>query len=140
YEDPVPSLSVAAFAAYRHFDRFPIVEIDPQRLELRLRYRLPKKAGLGEVQTAREIDRIPLFAVHKAPGDVKGRGAPRAGFTRSPVPFQTGDIVAHQRIFAESPQTWRERTIPYEDVLTADERQIQRWFDRKAVLIGQMRP
>lgn len=134
FEDPVPGLAVAAFAAYRHFDRLPSLEIDGERFELRLRYRLRTSPRSGEKRTATEIDRIPLYAVHEV-------AAPPASLPPGkPRPFAVKDIVAHQRIFAEPPEAWHTRTISYDAVMAADEKQIQRWFDRKAVLIGQMRP
>lgn len=139
YEDPVPGLALAAFAAYRHFDRMASIEIDRERLELRLRYRLRGALGAGQAKTAREIDRIPLYAVHDGPGRTGGHGGPEV--KPAAQLFRPGDIVAHQRTLAPGgAEAWEPRTIPYEDVLSADEKQIQRWFDRKAVLVGEMRP
>lgn len=127
---PIPGLALAGFAAARQPDCVPVLHVDPAAKQLAIRYRTrhPKQ---GEPLFLSEADKLPLSdIVDVSPGllELAARGA-----------LGTGDKLLMAHVPQHDEAYWLARTINYEDVLRCNEvEQLRRWFDGKAVIIGQM--
>lgn len=122
FEEPIPSLPLAAFAAWRFPDADAELEIDAERAQIELRYQRRTHAA-HERRFLTITDRVALREV------VPVRTLPV---------LSSGDRVAHGAIVPAPDDLTAQRTIPYEDVLTADPAQMHDWFAGKVVLVGQM--
>ena len=120
---PIPSLSLAGFAAARFPDSDVDIRVRPNRLSLCYRKR---QVGADERRWHEEIDDIPVF-------DVEPAGPNRP-------PFEPEDRIIRGRFRLEPVLNRTGRVIAFEDVLTADAAQRRRWFSGRAVVIGQMIP
>ncbi|RMF72754.1 MAG: CHASE2 domain-containing protein [Planctomycetota bacterium] len=125
---PIPSLAIQAFAATRLPDADLILHLDRDERELQLRYKRRNPAPGESIWHAR-VDAVPVYRVV----DVKDNAT---RFRR----VRVGDRIAHGRAPVHDNAFWDARTIAYEDVLLADERQLHQWLDGKAVIVGQMFP
>jgi CHASE2 domain-containing sensor protein len=126
---PVPALALAAAAAARYPQHAPDLAIDHDRLELRYRKR---RISAGERRWHEDTHTLRIFKTEEA-------GLQTLPFTLSGQ-IEPGDRCHFGAFpFAQVPD-WAARPIPLEEVLTADPQQCQRWFDGRAVLIGQMIP
>lgn len=119
---PVPSLALATMAAFQFPDAKPQLVIGEQSMEVRYEKR---SAAAGEARWHAETDELPIFD-HAQPGPVEG--------------YSASDRIVNASVPARDPQHWRERMIPYEAVLQADDDQLRRWFAGRAVLVGQLLP
>ncbi|MGE0481413.1 MAG: protein kinase [Phycisphaerae bacterium] len=119
---PVPSLALATLAAFQFPHADPQLVIGEQHIELRYQKR---SAAPGEARWHTETDELPIFD--------RAQPAPIEGYSAS-------DRLVNASVPARDPQRWRERMIPYEAVLQADDEQLRRWFAGRAVLVGQLLP
>ncbi len=130
YSTPIPSLSLAAYAASRFPAAVPDLRLEPERNQVQVRYRL-RQATPGQSNYMTESDPLPLYEIKKAEGGYLLQFA-IAGL------IERGDLLAHARVPARPAEKWKSRTIPAEQVLTADDELLRRWFDSHAVVIGHM--
>jgi len=131
FEPPIPSLAVAAYAASVFPNCDPVLQLDPERLVLHVRYRNRTPTDDGSRWQTIEHE-LPILKVVTIPPET-----PR--LTRY---LRVGDNVAHARVNARPSTYWStpQRRVAYEDVLTADVEQLRRWFDGKAVIVGSYLP
>jgi len=123
FDDPVPSLPLAAFTAARHPDCTAHLRFDRNALEVRYRRR---NFTPDEPSWLRQRDRIPVQHVRE--------------IQQAQATLKAGDRVAHGRVLKEGLQNWGNEFVPYEDVLRADPPALRRWFENRALVIGQMLP
>lgn len=122
--DPVPGLGVAGMAAALHPDCVPELRVTEQHCEVRFKRRDP---GPGEAWRLSEVRDLNVPWVRQAAAtDHTG--------------LSDNDEVAIMQIPAMKGIWSGSNYVPYEDVLTASNQQLVRWFSGKAVLIGQMIP
>jgi len=126
FEEPLPSLSVAAYAAARFPDSFPKLRLEGDQ-ELALRY-LKRKPDPGRSRFHSEEDRIPLQAHYRMTGQDRV-------FQLNPPHILKDDVNYAFRIGIDVRS--RIPSVRYEDVFTASEDQLQTWFKGKGVVIGQ---
>lgn len=131
FETPIPGLAVAAFAAARFPDCTVDLKVEFPKLQLRYKQRSFES---GTRRFRAQIDEIPLHERRRTDSMLVSADAEEAPeLTRDDVPYMI-------RVVAEPIDEWRDRIIPYHDVLTADEMQLRRWFSGKAIVVGQMIP
>lgn len=131
FEPPIPSLAVAAYAASVFPNCNPVLQLDPERLLLHVRYKNRNPTEDGSWWQTIE-HQLPILRVVTVPAD-------KPSLTRY---LRVGDMVANARVNARPTSYWENpaRKIMYEDVMTADAEQLRRWFDGKAVIVGSYRP
>lgn len=130
FEDPVPSISVAAFAATRYPEAEPRLVLNRGRKQIEIQYRRRKQDNANEPRWEQDSHILNLQQVVAVNAE-----------SAAQIPgVLEGDIVANARVRPNPEGYWGERAIPYEEVLLASTTQLQRWFDGKAVLVGQMIP
>ncbi len=119
---PTPSLALAAAGAARHPDCG--IEIRVVRDRLNLHYR--KRQVAGEYRWPYTPDRVPFVQSEVA--------------AAQPAELDAQDecFFGHFRI--EPLPAWVKSPIPFERVLSASPAELRRWFDGRAVLVGQMVP
>lgn len=132
-ERPIPGLALAAYAATRFGDCDLRLRLhaDTQQLELQYRKRNPKPGESHYEQKTNEISLHRVYAGAQSQDaflPLKQQGA-----------LREDDKIATALVRARPNAYWRARTIPVEDVLTADTQQLKQWFDHQAIVIGQMR-
>lgn len=120
-EAPIPTLAVAAYAAARRPDCDPQLRLNTAERELVIRYRL--RNPQPEQNRWLTSDKLSFLDLNAETG---ARQLARSG-----------DRVAVGRVPAGTAAEWASRTVKYEDVLTAGDAQLKRWFDQRAVLIGE---
>ena len=125
---PVSSLALRAFAVTRLPDADLVVHLNRSERSLQLRYKRRIREGNDSIWHKR-VDEVPLHRVQTVDENTR-----RFAF------MKIGDRVAHGRVPAHTNEYWAARTIPYEDILTADHDQLHGWIDGRAVVIGQMFP
>ena len=131
FEDPIPSLAVAAFAAAQAPDSDLDLRLDTSARQLQLRY-LKREPQAGEARYRTESVVIPLNKV-----------APwrrQRSDELKPDDLMDRDLIGRARIGIRGSEYWDERTLAFEDVLAAEPSTIRRWFDGKAVVLGKMIP
>ncbi len=127
---PIPSLALAAYAATRYPDCVPDLRLELESNQVQVRYRR-KHPAAGEANYAPESDPLPLYTIKEV------EGTHLLQFVIAGI-VSNGDLIAHARVPARSPAEWLPRTIALEDVLTADDEQLRKWFDSKAIVVGHM--
>ncbi|MFH1748394.1 MAG: protein kinase [Planctomycetota bacterium] len=125
FAKPVPGLAVAGFAAARHPRADVDLEVHEHQVVLRYR-RHQFQAGEPEWHT--QTTRIPIMHVDKIER-VMGAGM-----------LQPGDLVFQMHIETIPPEAPATPRIPLEDVLDADRAQLQKWFDRQTIVVGDFLP
>ncbi|MFN0136128.1 MAG: protein kinase domain-containing protein [Phycisphaerae bacterium] len=129
YEHPIPGLALAAYAAASYPDTNAQLVVDDANLKLTVRYR-KKIFDEGSLRWEPDTPEIPLYSVRTI--DRRHSSALRY--------LNQKDTIATARVVADPAAKWLERTIPYHDVLLADQKQLQLWFDYRPVLVAQMLP
>lgn len=129
FEDPIPGLALAGFAAASYADADAQLVVDEADLKLSVRYR-KKSFDEGKLRWELTAPEIPLFSVRTI--DPKQERALKY--------LNQKDRIATARVVADPSSKWAQRTIPYHEVLLADEKQLLHWFYRRPVLIAQMLP
>ncbi len=134
YEWPIPGLALAAFAACRFPDCDHRLKLDVDALRLHLQYRKRNPAGTSTWEE--DPDYLPL---HDVATVERGEGVFDEYLIKGWV--EEGDKVAYAVIKARPNAYWNSdaRTITFEEVLAADQRQLKQWFDGRAIVIGHMR-
>lgn len=126
FEDPVPSLAVAAYAAARNPDCRARLQLHPDELRLELRYSMLQPVE-GAPRT-REPESLDLQLVERVPDRHARQGV------------WTADLVGHARIRQRPSEYWARKTYAYEDVLLAEDNRLRGWFEGRAIVFGQMLP
>lgn len=130
FEDPIPSLSVAAFAAALFSQSQPQLHATDEFVTVRYR---KKHTIAGRLRWETREDKIPVTRSF----EIDARNPFKLGDEEV---LRGDDVVYTFNVDAHRPPHWEERIIPYERVLTAETRQLRSWFGNKAVVIGQMIP
>ncbi|MCH8806445.1 MAG: protein kinase [Planctomycetes bacterium] len=120
--DPIPSLSVAGFAAARFPDAR--LEIRPGPQKALLSYKR-EKFEAGESEWRSEIDSVPVVF---------------AGQEAVSMLLNPTDRVMCQMIDADLGADWPARSVLYEEVLSATADQLREWFQGRVVTVGQTIP
>jgi hypothetical protein len=128
YEPPIPALSVAAFTAAHYPDCSAHLQIERGSISVRLRKLRPTEGERRTLSVTVEMPYEKIEVVSATQSSVLGDALP------------LGDRLIRGRVPAMSPEYWKQRTISFERVLAADDEQIRRWFDGRAVVIGQAIP
>jgi hypothetical protein len=135
FEQEIPGMALAAFAAYRYPDCDLRFDLDSDKRQLHLRYRRRKPEG----GTPHWEDAPYYFPLH----DVEVVEDDQGPFMHLMAKrlLKPGDKVAHALVPARPNSYWdsENRTVSFEDVLTAEPRQLKTWFDDKAIVVGHMR-
>jgi CHASE2 domain-containing sensor protein len=130
---PMPSLSLAACAAYWRPGRFHWVnfDYDPQTLAryARISYVRPGAARPRAWAAPAEayFDRVRLSVLGQATKDMPEFGRAR------------GDWVGQYYLQIARPHEIDEATIDFADVFAADETKLRGWFDGRVVVVGDAR-
>jgi hypothetical protein len=132
FNEWVPSLSVAAYAAARH--PYAQAHLHETEQELQIRYRRPATRD-GSYPWLEDYDTINLSgALQITPEHIHGAATDADGA------LQTQDRYRLTRIDAGRARVDPNCVIPMEKVLHADTAQLAAWFDDRPVIIGQMIP
>ena len=134
-ELPIPGLAIAAFAAWRHSDCRPELQIESDQQRLAVKYRKKQIDSPGESRYQVKPDYFGLQRVDTFhPGQDK--------FKHVGASLKPGDVLALASVVAHSNQYWLEnnRTLSFEQILTADAAQVHEWLNDRAIVIGQMLP
>lgn len=133
---PIPGLALAAFAATRFRDCEPQLKLNAQKLRLQIRYR-KRHPKPGESRFEKTTDERPLHHV----GTAKDEEGEALKHCVTKGYLEENDKVADALVPVRPDEYWssQNRTISFEQVLTADTQQLKHWFDERAVVIGQMR-
>lgn len=134
-EQPIPGLAVAAFAAWRHPDCRPELQIETDRQRLVVKYRKRTIEAPGESRYQDQPDTFDLQWL-----DTYDENHPK--FKYAGTILRPGDVLAFASTRAHLNQYWQEndRTLSFEQILTADDEQVRRWLNDRAIVIGQMLP
>jgi len=130
---PIPGLALAAYAAAEHPDCIPELVLDSDNLELSINYR-KRDPVPGE---ANYLD----FTEHIALINVDSHDSKKPAFsTHIAGLLDDGDELGNALLGAQPNSFWKsdDRTLYFEDVLTASDEQLRGWFSNKAIVIGQM--
>ena len=119
-EQVLPSVILAAFAAVVHPDCGMTAQWPEVGDTLRLTYR-----PADRYQAAPAMDPIRLTTHFQTSTRYHG--------TRH------GDVLACKAFILHRPEHWRARTVPYERLLIADERELTQLFGGRIVVIGDLR-
>jgi CHASE2 domain-containing sensor protein len=131
---PIPSLSLAAFAAWRHPDCDLELQLDADKLALLVKYR-KRDPQPGKLR----YERMDRFSLHRI--EMCSRlGEAFAQLLRKQA-LQENDRLANALVTARPASYWSDehRTLSFEDVFAATPGQLRDWFDDRAIVIGQMR-
>lgn len=130
---PIPSLSLAAYAAASHPQCRPELQLDRERRRLHVRYRRIEPLA-GQPRYLSTADTILLRTVQSANVGTHYEIEGQAGR------LHENDSIAQARVEVRLADYWAPRTLPYEQVLTASTAELHKWFDGRAVVIGEMLP
>lgn len=132
---PIPGLALVAFSAWKRPDCELELELDADRLGLRVKYRKrdPKR---GELRYE-GVDEVSLHRVEVCTGP---RG-PFVDIVAHKEALHQNDKLANALVAVRPAAYWNseDRTLTFEDVLEATPEQLRGWFDDRAIVIGQMR-
>lgn len=150
FNPPVPGLALAAFGAAHRPDYRMRIELNRERRDIELRFER-REVAPGQPRFLEQAVELKLGRLHIV-SERTQFWLPTGDNARRPSTTLSGesaddvwrlapeDLVAHTRIQTRSSRYWESRIVPYEHVLTADARQLQDWFDGRAVMIGDMIP
>lgn len=133
FNDWVPSLAVAAFAAARHPEASP--SLHEQENALQIRY-LRQNVADGSYPWLNDYDMLPLSGMVA----VEPQHIEAAAGTQTEGALQTADRYRVTRIDAARSRIDPNAIIPMEKVLSASSEQLRKWFDQRAVIVGQVLP
>lgn len=123
--DPVPSLALAAFAAHRHPDLEPVYRFFPGILEIRYCARDPASPLPSPIP--RHTDAVRMTAL-----SIVTENAPDFG-------LRVGDVTGYYVAIPPSEPVYHASTFRLDDVLVADDDQLQSWFGGMIVLVVDAR-
>lgn len=133
FNEWVPSLSVATFAASRHPDASAHLHEQDETLQIRYRQR---SIADGRYPWLNDYDLITLSGEVR----VSDQHIQAASGTDAEGALQVQDHYRITRIDAGSARLDPNTIIPMEQVLTADREQLAAWFDDRVVIAGQLLP
>ena len=134
YEQPIPGLALAAFAAVALRNSDYKLELDARGERLRLLHR-PRHPESGKSVW----EKFDEFSLHQLVTAAEEGGPLKVQLALGRV--NPDDKVAHVLVNARPNAYWRaaNRTLTFEQVLSADTGQLRQWFDGRAIVVGHMR-
>ena len=131
-EPPIPGIALTAYAAWEHPGCVMELQLDEDQLELIVKYRKRNLTAKEQRTQAEEKFSLIGVATYEKPGGIFSRLDDNV--------LQHGDKLGKAMVVARSNDYWTSdnRTIDFVDVLTADTATLKKWFDDRAIVIGQM--
>lgn len=134
--DPVPSLALAAFAAYRHPEMEAAYRIDLAKEAVFLRYYSIDPSIRNVPKWHHETDRIWLTAGHSREDET---GAFEGGFDEA-LGLGKRAVVGFFAVNVAPDDVLSASTVDYADVFAADSYQLRDWFEGRVVVVADYRP
>ncbi len=131
---PIPGLALVAFSAWKQPDCELELELDADKLGLRVKYR-KRDPEPGQLR----YEGVKTLRLHQ----VETCSGPGKAFMKlmGDKALKENDKLANALVAARSGSYWKSenRTLTFEEVLEATPEQLRAWFDDRAIVIGQMR-
>lgn len=132
FGDPLPSLPLAAVAAFRQPGARYDIRIDPAKSAVVLRYYRPDPADPRKKINVGSEDTFSLSYI-----SIGDDGS--AAFSKEHG-LEPTDTIGSLQFAAPEAESIARSTLRYEDVLEADDAQLREWFADRVVLFGNTRP
>ncbi|MHC4089460.1 MAG: protein kinase domain-containing protein [Planctomycetota bacterium] len=129
--DPLPSLALAAVAAYQQPTAHPDIALDPRAQTLDLVYYRRDRANGSAKQWLKAGNHWELTTVREV---AAGSADVEAG-----VGLQAGDRIGIYYIDMPPDEILAASSVEYADVLAASDRQLADWFADRMVVVGDLR-
>ena len=123
---PLPSLSLAAMALWRHSDAEFEITLDTKKGRVRVQYSKPHPELPKVRMTLKGVDTLPVRI------EDQSRDAPKFG-------LKVGDVIGLFIIPMQPNQFLARSTIEYANIFGASEEKLREWFKDRVVLIGDRR-
>ncbi len=128
--DPLPSLSLASVAAYRHPEADASYQIDEPKQQVHTRYHPSGNSQVSTKAWLAESDELPL--------SVLTRAAPGSAMASAPGVIDD-DLIGIYLIHLPPEKVLLDSTLSYERVFRATPEERWQWFNGRVVLIGNLK-